>query len=451
METKANYALIGAFTLAVIAAGVLFVFWFSRASTSEGRVTYKVVFTTSVSGLSRGSQVLFNGVRVGEVTSVQLDPDDPTQVEALIAVSANTPVKEDTGARLEYQGLTGVAAIALTGGSATASPLLSPDKKPATISAERSELQNIMETVQRFSGRMDGILDKADKLLGDNSGAIASTVRNVDAFSKALADNSDGVKQFLSTVGDLGSSMKPVVANLENLSKSFDERIKAIDPDRVRSIVGNADQISSKLNGAIDKADKLLADIGDNSGAFASTVRNVETFSKALADNSDGVKQFLSTVGDLGSSLKPVVANLEDVSKSFDERIKAIDPDRVRSIVSNADQISAKLKGTVDKFDNLLVSLDGFVGKGDAKGVMTDVADAAKSIRKLADNLDVRTKELAVGINRFTGAGLRQYEALASDGRKTLDELNRTLRSLEKNPQQLIFGRKPAIPEYRGR
>ena len=71
-------------------------------------------------------------------------------------------------------------------------------------------------------------------------------------------------------------------------------------------------------------------------------------------------------------------------------------------------------------------------------------------IRKLADNLDGRTKEITSGINRFTGPGFREYEALAADGRRTLNDLNRAVRSLERNPSQLIFGGKPTIPEYKG-
>jgi phospholipid/cholesterol/gamma-HCH transport system substrate-binding protein len=75
----------------------------------------------------------------------------------------------------------------------------------------------------------------------------------------------------------------------------------------------------------------------------------------------------------------------------------------------------------------------------------------ARSIRRLADNLDKRTQEITAGINRVTGPAVRQYEALAEDGRKTLNDIGRTLRSLEKNPQQLLFGSKPTIPEYSGR
>lgn len=347
METRANYALIGLFTLAVVAAAFLFVFWFSRGATSEGRLSYDVSFTTSVSGLSRGSQVLFNGVRVGEVMRVDLDPKDPTKVVARISVNPRAPVKRNTGAQLEYQGLTGVAAIALTGGSADSPPLETSDANPAVIQAERSEFQNIVATVQKLGGRLDVLLDKADKLLDENTGTITQTVKNIEIFSKSLADNSGGVKAFLSAMSDVGTSIGPL-------------------------------------------------------------------------------------------------------AKSIEERVKAIDPQRVKSIVANADDISAKLNRSADKIDSVLASLNGFLGSNEGKGAMSDIGEAAKSIRKLADNLDARTRELAANLNRFTGAGLRQYEALASEGRKTLDEVNRTLRSLDRNPQQLLFGPKPSIPEYSG-
>ena len=68
----------------------------------------------------------------------------------------------------------------------------------------------------------------------------------------------------------------------------------------------------------------------------------------------------------------------------------------------------------------------------------------------LADNLDKRTAQITTGITGFTGPGLRQIEALTNDGRRTLTDLNRTLRSLERNPQQFIFGGKPPLPQYNG-
>ena len=111
METRANFALIGAFTLAVLGAAFMFVFWFSQSS-KEGTREIKIEFASSVSGLSRGSSVNFNGVRVGEVKKIELSTTRPGVVYAGIEVSLLAPVKKDTRARLEYQGLTGVASIA---------------------------------------------------------------------------------------------------------------------------------------------------------------------------------------------------------------------------------------------------------------------------------------------------------------------------------------------------
>lgn len=354
METRANYALIGAFTLAVLAAAFMFVFWFSQGS-KEGTRDIRIEFASSVSGLSRGSSVTFNGVRVGEVKTIELSPNRPGVVYASIEVSVRAPVKKDTRARLEYQGLTGVATIALAGGSADSPPLVGERGQPPVIEADRSDYQNILETLQRLAGRVETVLDNVNNLFTENSASIGRTVKNVEAFSQALGDNADGVKDFMKSMADIGATIKPLVANLEGLAKSVDERVQAVDPKKVASILDNADSLTKQLNASAGKLDRLMT------------------------------------------------------------------------------------------------SLDGFLGSPDSKGVVAEISEAAKSFRKLADNLDARTKELTAGLNRFTGSGLRQYEALAADGRKTLDEINRTLRSLERNPQQLIFGRKPATPEYSGR
>src|SRR5664279_4465774 len=136
METRANYALIGIFTLAVVAAAFSFVYWFSGAEKPGGRKTYKIVFTGSISGLSNGGWVLFNGVRVGEVTKIDLLPQDPSRVFALIDVDAKVPVRADTKARLEYTGFTGVASVALTGGATDAPPLATSKQEPGVIIAD---------------------------------------------------------------------------------------------------------------------------------------------------------------------------------------------------------------------------------------------------------------------------------------------------------------------------
>ncbi len=343
METRAHYTLIGAFTLTVIAAAFSFVFWFSGSDKGAARKTYLLVFSSSVSGLSRGAWVLFNGLRVGDVTRIDL-ADDPGKVIATIEIDQRTPVKTDTKARLEYQGLTGVASVALTGGSPGAAPVeRGSDGALPTIYAERSEFQNIVETLQNLSGKVENILNRADTLLNENSASITATIRNVEKISGGLADGAGGVKDLVNNFTEIAQSLKPFIATLEK----------------------NSDNIDSALRDARD--------------------------------------------------------------------------------------LAARLSAASAKVDAFLTSAQNLIGGDGKRGMTDDISDAAKSIRKLADNLDVRTKEMTAGVNRVTGPALRQYEALAGDARRALDEVNRAVRSIEKNPQQLIFGAKPQVPEYGGR
>src|SRR5262245_36603783 len=120
METRARYALIGLFMLAVIGASLAFIYWLENKGGFGERTAYQVRFGGSVSGLLVGSSVLFNGIRVGEVTGLGLDPRHPEQVVATIAVDRRTPIRSDRQVGIETQGPTGSAAVTLRGGNATA-------------------------------------------------------------------------------------------------------------------------------------------------------------------------------------------------------------------------------------------------------------------------------------------------------------------------------------------
>lgn len=437
METRANYTLIGAFALAVIAGAFLFVFWFSGGANKQaGRDTYRIVFSSSVSGLTRGSQVLFNGLKVGEVTNIDLAPD-PSEVYATIEVDRRTPVKTDTRARLEYQGLTGVGSIALTGGTADARRLVANSSGVAEIRAERSDFQNIVETLQDLTRKVDNMLNKADTLVANNAESISRTVKNVESFTDALAANSGGMKDFLAGMTDLGRTVRPLSQKLEVLTNDVDKLVTAVDPARVRSIVANADEFVGALSRNKQNIDSLLADA-----------------SKAARD-----------IGAQTAKLDQVMTTAQDVAKavdakkighavnSLDQYATILDQNRTNadSVLKNAAELTAKLNSSADKIDGVLASVQGFLGGPGSSGMFTDIGESAKAIRKLADNLDVRTKEIAASVKSFTGPGLKQYEALATEGRRTLDEINRTVRSIGRDPQQVIFGAKPSVPEYGGR
>lgn len=440
METRANYALIGAFTLAVIAAGFLFVYWFTGAGKSDDRKTYEVRFNGSVSGLSRGSSVLFNGLRVGEVTQIDLREEDPSQVAATIQVSKRTPVKEDTRGRLEFQGLTGVASIALTGGSASSPerPPYTVDKEKGVIYADRSDFQNLLESVQGLASKAESVLEKADALFADNSGTIRNAISNVDRFTQALADNSDGINNFLKGMSDLGEKIGPLASKLESLSGGVEGIVRAVDPKKVGEIVTNIQIVTDSLASNRKEVEAAMKD-------FAQVMAGMPETSKKF-DNLISLASGTLTAFD-AKQIGEIVAKANDVMTTVDSNRASID-----QALKDASSITGKLDASADKIDGVLASVQSFFGdpnsKGKANDMMKDIAEAAKSIRKLADHLDGRTKEITAGINRFTGPVAREYEALAVEGRRTIGEIGRAARSLENQPTQLLFGKKSSIPEY---
>jgi phospholipid/cholesterol/gamma-HCH transport system substrate-binding protein len=274
METRANYILIGAFTIVAILGAFGFVYWFSNVGIGD-RATYRVEFETPVSGLRTGSSVLFNGIRIGEVTALTLNPQAPRQVVAVIAVDKRAAVRSDTWVGLDYQGLTGNAAIALRGGSDTA-----PAPADDVLKANASGAADVTQAARE-------VLRKLDGFISDNDAALRTSLRNLEIFSQTLADNSQ----------------------------------------RIDRIIGGAETL---------------------------------------------------------------------------------------------------------------------IGTADTPG---EFAEAARAIRAAADNLDKRTAGISSGLERFSSVGLREWERLAVDGRRTMGALERTIKNIDKNPSRLLFGGAPAAPE----
>jgi phospholipid/cholesterol/gamma-HCH transport system substrate-binding protein len=459
METRANYALIGMFTLAVVAGILAFVYWFAGTRGNGEKVTYRIVFTGSVSGLSRGSVVRFNGLRVGEVTSIDLLPNDPSRVTAIIEVDRRTPIKADTRARLEYQGLTGQASVQLSGGTAAAPALTAPDGGRAVIFADRSDFQDLLETVQRISGRIDIVLSRFEKIAVDNEASISSTIRSVETFAKALADNSAGIGAFMANAGDVSQRVASLAARLETLSISADELLRGLD--------------ARSVNRAIS---------------------NVESFTQALADNRRNIDGLLADGATLAKRLSDSTVRLDAALGEIERLAKSVDGEKVSRTVDNIDRFAGAIGGgsaAIDKairdigsiidtlrtaaprVDEVLAAAQRFLGSNEGEGrtAFTEVGETAKSFRTLADNLnsrvadftqmakaieqlarnlDGRTREITAGINRLTSGGGRDIEALAADARRAVNELNRATRNIARDPSQLITGGRPGIPEYSG-
>ncbi|MCC5976996.1 MAG: MCE family protein [Salinarimonas sp.] len=743
METRANYALIGLFTLLVVAAGFLFVYWFAVSERGQERLAIEIVFRDSVAGLSRGSPVTFNGLRVGDVQSLRLDDDDPSRVVARIQIMAETPVRADTRAQLEYQGLTGIANISLTGGTPEAPRLTStPDQPPPVITAERSDFQDLIQSGRDIARQAADTLERINRMVDDNETTITATISNVEQFSRALSDNAPGIDHFLEQIGQAAERVGPLADSLDELSRSTNAIVSAVDPEVVAQTVRNVEEFTKTLADSRDQIDTIFADASSmadrlnqtsikfeqtldavaagidavDADRINATIGNIESFSQMLAENNDQVTQVIanaatltenlnttasqidgavaevtslldaidrddvtqtfaniqefsrtladnrenvdtimrdaarvtgaldperigrivadaesftavlrarsadadriidnvaSLTDDLGATrarvdsaldeinslvasvdreiLRQTLANVSEFSgtladnrgnldtvmqdlagltgsidpqqlgstmenierfaqvlgtRSADaERIidnvatltedlgatrarvdsaldeinglvasidrevlrqtlanvsefsgtlaenrgnldtvmqdlagltSSLDPQQITStlenvdrfaqvlgnrsadadqIISNAVSISEKLNESADRIDGVLEAAQSFLGTAEDEvgdGLFEDIREAAASIRRLADNLDTRTAEITAGISRFTGPGLQEYRALADEGRRTLEGISRAVRSIERNPQQFIFGGQSSVPEYGG-
>ena len=264
METRANYVLIGAFTLVASIALLLFGLWAAKYSSERSWQRYQIVFDEAVTGLSTGSPVQYNGIAVGSIDRLSLDPQDPRRVIAVIRAEASAPVKTDTRARMAITSLTGPAIIQLTGGTPGAPLLTSVDQRetPVILTAP-SALQNITDTANRIVERLDQVLSD------DNVAHIAATLENLDRISGTLASKDQGMEALLLSARDaarsLDATLQTTNGTMQRLDKDLPGLLAKLDSTlaRLDSAAGNADAILGENRAAINSfANDGLAQLG---------------------------------------------------------------------------------------------------------------------------------------------------------------------------------------------
>jgi phospholipid/cholesterol/gamma-HCH transport system substrate-binding protein len=199
METRAPFLVVGAFVLAAIGAIFGFVYWLHNTAGTGARTVHHVQFEGSVSGLLVGAAVLFNGIRVGEVTNLGLVADSPRQVDATIAVALGTPVHSDTKVGLDFQGLTGVPVITLEGGKEVGA---STDTK--VLIADPAAGQSMTQAARNALGRVDSVL-------AENAEALRSTIANLKTFTDGLAKNTGGLDSIVAGLVKMTGGGEPAI------------------------------------------------------------------------------------------------------------------------------------------------------------------------------------------------------------------------------------------------
>ena len=267
MERRANYALVGAVTLGLFVGLVAFVVWLAGFQFNKHFDTYDVLFVGPVRGISEGGEVHFNGIKVGEVTKLALDPSDPNRVIARVRLEGGVPVRVDSYAVLEPQGITGVSYIQITGGTHT-KPLLkdvTPGGTVPVIHTQQSALADLLEGGGTVLQRAVDALNRVNKLLSDdNIAAISGTFHDL----KAVADEAKARKEIFA---DAQKTLQDVDKTANSITELSQNGNKLINGDGKRAISNIADaaedlkQTSHKANEMLSKLEGPTSDFATNS------------------------------------------------------------------------------------------------------------------------------------------------------------------------------------------
>ena len=309
MERNANYALVGLIFTILIIAMFVFVFWLANISFAQRYDNYDIVFHGSVTGLTKGGDVQFNGIKVGEVSDIKLDASDPNIVHATAKVRSDTPVRVDSQATLEPQGITGVNYVQLTPGTPS-KPLMkdatphgqqmvieaAPGAISSLLTGGGTMMQKAVETlnrinqvlsdqnIQRFTGIMSDIqsvtaeLRERKAIIKDADQAIqhfdeaSAQVRDLAASSKGLVD-SDG-KRAIVKVGDAAAEIQGAAADV----RAMINKLQGPTGDFAQNGLPQLTSAIASLETATKHLDQLIGEIQRDPRAFINkpTAKQVE-------------------------------------------------------------------------------------------------------------------------------------------------------------------------------
>lgn len=302
METRANHVLIGIFTLTVLALLIAFSLWAAKFASESSWNQYDVVFSEAVTGLGIGGTVQFNGISVGEVRKLQIDPKDPTKVLVRVRIKADTPIKVDTEAKLAFVGLTGITQIQLRSFNAGSAPLVPTEANPfPRIIAKESALSKLFNSTDDISTTATNVMLRLNETFSDkNIKHISQTLENLDKVTSSVASEREDIALII-------RDARAAVARLDNTLKS-------------------TESIASKLDeGVVDQLPDLIAKLDKTLVQYEALAKNAN---RLIDDNEDAINNFsqqgLAQVGPAIAELRTLLKQLRRIAAELEERPNAL-------------------------------------------------------------------------------------------------------------------------------
>ncbi|MBA4741650.1 MAG: MCE family protein [Azoarcus sp.] len=283
METRAHHVLIGLFTIAAAIGALLFALWLGQSGGERDQALYDIVFHEPVTGLSRGSTVEFNGIRIGDVASLRLDPKDPRRVFARVRIDPSAPMRGDTQARLVPAGITGLSIIRLTSGDDPASqPLLTDTDEIPVIVATPSPLSRLLADGEDVMLNVNELLIRARQALSPQTvDDLSATLHNLRLVSDSLAGRRDELAATLDDANRLIASTHRLVD--EELGDTLASASRAMNA--VERTVGEIESIVRDNRGNVEGGLRGLADVGPAMAELRATLASLRTITRQLEDS----------------------------------------------------------------------------------------------------------------------------------------------------------------------
>jgi phospholipid/cholesterol/gamma-HCH transport system substrate-binding protein len=373
METRANYILIGAFTLLSILGTLAFFIWLASVQVNKQYQNYGILFE-DVSGLDPSGDVSFNGISVGRVIGLRIAEEDPSKVFTTIEIEAATPIRSDTIAQLQSQGVTGVAYISLSGGTLAAPPLVENSEGWQIIPSRRSSLQSIVQDAPDLLEEATRLLEQFQILTGpENQTYVTNILRNLDASSGRLDQALNDFSEISGTVRDATVQITVFTDRLDTIGTSVANTLK------------QADSTMAAATGAFETADEALAGSIDAIGSAE------ETFDQATLILKEQLPDILAQVAEVASLTNAAIVDLQARSSAtLDGYAQAADLFNARLI-----ELEGSLKGANTAFTAVteasnsfdqLVDGDGTLLVSEARVVLADAKTAIATIEAVVLN-----------------------------------------------------------------
>ncbi len=430
METRANYILIGAFTLAGILGAFGFFLWLAKFEVTRQYAYYDVLFD-NVSGLSAAGGVSYNGLPVGQVISLNLDEDDPSKVRVRIEVDADIPVTEETIAQLQSLGVTGVGYVELTGGSASAARL----PQDSVIKSKRSTIQSLFEGAPKVLDEAVTLLQELNSVVDEkNRKAVSDILDNLASatgrLDKTLSDFESVSANIGNAAQDIGvftKKLDPLISSAESTLETGTDTLKSIKTasDTAKEALDEAKVTLTTTNRVIEQDIRPFIERG--SDLAENLTRLTQEAGASLSVITETVLNANTTLGSITSTMDTAKGALASAERAFDSANQVIETDVApvaQDIRRAANQVTETVAGITDKIDK----------------ISDDVLSASNSAKELLGTIDGVVQDNRRQVSDFLRVGLPQFIRFIEESQRLVISLDRLVDKVERDPARFLLG-----------